>query len=303
MKQSVKAISILLLVNGLLIGKNLSITSVNFLDNFELLDVYIHNRLGTDYAFVTGGLGGLNIVDISNPSEVQVISEYFSYNCDFGRIYSWSTSENYAYGAGRECGLEVIDILNLDQPIHVRTMTELVNNEVVRYEHTEVQNDLLFASRHQHGVEIFDIHVPSTPNPLATVPTENAWSTLADGNYLYVADGSYGLKIIDISIPSNANVISAVPTSGTAKDIAKSGDFLFIAVGAAGADMFDVSDHNNPVLMSNYNTSGYASRIAVFDSIVAVSDWDDVEVMSFSSGNLELVGYKKPVDESWHWPW
>ncbi|MCK5346963.1 MAG: DUF1573 domain-containing protein, partial [Candidatus Heimdallarchaeota archaeon] len=87
-------------------------------------------------------------------------------------------------------------------------------------------------------------------------------------------------------------LIASLPTSGSAKDLAISGTFLFVAVGANGVDMIDISDPENPALISNYNTTGYASRVSANDSLVAVSDWDDIEILGFNSGELVLKGFK-----------
>ena len=57
--------------------------------------------------------------------------------------------------------------------------------------------------------------------------------------------------------------------------------------------MFDISSPGAPRLVANYNTSGYASRVSVSGNLVAVSDWDDVEVLEWSPiPSLSLVGYK-----------
>ena len=50
-----------------------------------------------------------------------------------------------------------------------------------------------------------------------------------------------------------------------------------------------------PQIVDVYNTSTMANRLDIFDgNKVAVSDWDDVEVLSldFDSGLLDLVGFK-----------
>jgi hypothetical protein len=160
------------------------------------------------------------------------------------------------------------------------------------YEHPSLSDSLLFLARHQGGVEILSIANPQQPFQVATITTTNAWATLPAGGILYVADGSAGVKIIDVADPYNPSILATLSTSGTAKDLAIQGDYLFVANGAKGIDMVDVSDPIVPVLVSNYNTSGYASRVAVNDSLVAVSDWDDVEVLNFTTGSLELYGFK-----------
>ena len=191
-------------------GKNMKQVQNIGLDNVELLDIYIHENL----AFVPGGLGGLNILDISDPNDVHVISEYSAYGCDYGRLYAWTVSGNFAYGAGRECGI----------------------------------------------------------------------------------------KIIDISSPSNPTLLAVLATSGSARDLDKVGNYIIVAVGAAGVDLINVSDPENPIFVDNYNTTGFASRISASNSLIAVSDWDDVEVLQISDNELSRVGIKNNGHPIHHFP-
>ncbi|MFQ6616699.1 MAG: hypothetical protein ACE5HZ_08065, partial [Fidelibacterota bacterium] len=113
------------------------------------------------------------------------------------------------------------------------------------------------------------------------------------GDLVYVADGAAGLRIIDVSNPQAPELLGGVRTSGTAKDVAMAGRYVFVAVGAGGVDMVDVSDPGNPVLVENYNTSGYASRVSVSGSLVAVSDWEDVQILRWDdTPSLSLAGFK-----------
>ena len=255
--------------------------------NFELLDVEISGN----YAYIPGGLEGLNIIDISDPSSPFIVAEYLASGCLFGRLYAWHVSEDYAYGSGRYCGIKVLDVSNPNNPVHVADYG--LNGR--SYEHSDGNGVYLFAAAHTDGVEIIDVTTPESPQFVALVPTENAWAvgTSEEGNFVYVADGAGGLKIIDVSNPQASQLLGSVETSGTAKDVAAVGQFVLVAVGAGGVDMIDVSDPGNPVLVANYNTTGYASRVAVSDSLVAVSDWDDLEILRWDdSPSLSLAGYK-----------
>jgi len=288
-----KSTLFILFLSGIMFGKNLEILSRSRINNFELLDVYIHQYQNIPIAIVPGGLGGTNFIDVSNPAELVVLSEYFASGCDWGRIYSWSAKDHVAYGSGRECGIHIVDLDDFTRPSRLSTITGTASlGNAIRYEHTSVYENLLLASRHQAGVEIFSIDDPTNPQQISEIFTDNAWATLAENELLYIADGSFGIKIYDISDPSIPVKLSEIETNGSAKDIDKVGDFIFVAVGAGGVDMIDVSDQDNPFLISNYNTTGYASRVSANDSLVAVSDWDDVEVLRFSNRQLELAGYK-----------
>jgi len=270
-----------------LYAKNLSILSQTRLDNFELLDVYIEE----DLAFIPAGLGGLNIVDISDSSNPVVISSYHAGGCDWGRIYAWTVSGDYAYGTGRECGVHVINISNPSSPSLATVY--LGNSEVdQRYEHAETDGATLFLSKHQHGIELVDISQSPYLHVVGNISTHNAWASLVSDSLLYIADGAAGIKIASVRDPSNPELIGSLITSGTAKDVSLVGQYLFVAVGAAGVDMIDVSDPQNPLFVDNYNTSGYASRVSANTTRIAVSDWDDVEILSFDNQGMTLVGYK-----------
>ncbi|MCH8836377.1 MAG: hypothetical protein IIA60_01090 [Candidatus Marinimicrobia bacterium] len=255
--------------------------------NYELLDVELVGNL----AYIPGGLLGLDIIDISDPAAPRSISQIQIEGCAWGRVYAWHVSSNYAYGSGRECGIRILNVSNVNLPSDIGSY----RNQDGSYEHADGWQDFLFAAVHALGVEVIDRSDPTALAHIKWVNTENAWAVTvsADGQYLYVADGAAGLKIIDIRDPQAAVVVGQAAASGTAKDIATAGNFLFVAVGAKGVDMFDVSRHSTPRLVANYNTSGYASRVSVSGNLVAVSDWDDVEVLEWDpTPALRLVGYK-----------
>ncbi|MFQ6609001.1 MAG: hypothetical protein ACE5EE_10800 [Fidelibacterota bacterium] len=273
-------------------GKNLSLLSRYNSPNHELLDVEIDGN----YAYVPAGLGGLNIINISDPENPFAVAEYFSSGCEFGRTYAWTVRDGYAYGSGRLCGIDIVDVSNPSNPAHV---TRYGDGAGFTYEHTDISefgiHRYLIAAAHVHGVDIVNVTSPELPNYVTTVGTDNAWAVEVseDNQFVYVADGASGIKVIDISNPQDPTLLTSAQTSGTAKDVIVSGDYLFVAVGAAGVDMFDISVPDAPYWVANYNTSGYASRVAVSGNRVAVSDWDDVEILQWDDApSLSLVGYK-----------
>jgi hypothetical protein len=278
---------LLTLAPGHVSGWNLTQLTSFYPTSFELLDVEISG----DHAYVPGGLGGLSIIDVSNPSSLKSVGSFIASGCEYGRIYAWHVDGNTMYGSGRDCGFKIVDISDKGSPELIADYGAAGRS----YEHSDGFGEYLFAAAHTDGVEIIDISDPSFALSAALVPTDNAWAVevSADGHYLYVADGAGGLKIIDINEPTLSQLIGDAPTSGTAKDVASTGQFIFVAVGAAGVDMIDVSDPFDPILVANYNTTGYASRVAVSDSLVVVSDWDDVEVLAWNDlPSLTLAGYK-----------
>ncbi|MEE9166205.1 MAG: hypothetical protein V3U24_01875 [Candidatus Neomarinimicrobiota bacterium] len=279
-------------LHAVVLGWNLERLASYDSPNHELLDVEIKGH----YAYVPAGLGGLNIIDISDPSSPVNVATFYGGGCEFGRLYAWHVVGSYAYGSGRSCGIKVLDVSNPRSPFLVGDYGAGGQS----YEHAAGHSlgdgeAFLYAAVHSGGVEVIDISDPSSPILVSRVPTQNAWAVEVSetGEFVYVADGAGGFKVVDVRNSESPRVVGRSETSGTAKDVTAAGSSVFVAVGAWGVDMFDVSDPANPILVANYNTSGYASRVSVSGDLVAVSDWDDVEILRWDeSPSLTLAGYK-----------
>ena len=79
--------------------------------------------------------------------------------------------------------------------------------------------------------------------------------------------------------------------SNAIKDIQwnQSDNLLYIALGTDGVVAFDPQTLS---VLSLINTSCLANRLALFDNKIAVSDWDDIEILEWDGQSLNLVGYK-----------
>ena len=67
---------------------------------------------------------------------------------------------------------------------------------------------------------------------------------------------------------------------------------MYVALGSDGVDIYDLSNLENPIFLDNYNTNTLAHRISPFENKLAVSDWDDVDVLEWDGNSLNRVGYK-----------
>jgi hypothetical protein len=60
------------------------------------------------------------------------------------------------------------------------------------------QNNKIYITTEQRGLQIIDVSDPTAPVRIGTVPTEYAKGVTADDNYIYVADEDEGLIVISI---------------------------------------------------------------------------------------------------------
>lgn len=74
------------------------------------------------------------------------------------------------------------------QPVFVGSYQD-GEQDRVRYEHPATQGEFLYAARHRKGVEVISIADLKNPHQIAVIRTENAWATLPDSGFLFIADG------------------------------------------------------------------------------------------------------------------
>ena len=145
------------------------------------------------------------------------------------------------------------------------------------------------------GVLLYDISNPTSPNYISTIETENAWSVNLTDYYMYIADGVNLLVYYSFDDSNNYSLMSSIELSNAIKDIAVGDGYIFVAIGSDGVVAINTIVDATPQIIDIYNTSALANRIEIFDNNkIAVSDWDDVEVLELNLDNssLDLVGYK-----------
>ncbi len=269
-----------------LFGLNLErLSNLNPL-NDELLDV--EHRDG--YLLITAGLGGTALVDVTDPYNPQELDWYLDLQCAWDRLYNIFFGEQLIAGAGRSCPIPILTLTDNNKiQLISRHRTGLFD-----YEDVTISGDsLIVAAAHTNGIEVIDVSDPSFPVSLGSTPLDNAWAVRVEGSHAFVADGGAGLSIVDISDPSAPVVTGQLALEGSAKDVRVRNNYAFLALGDAGIAMIDVTDPETPFLVGQYNSSGLAAHLAVDDSIVAVADWDDIEILKYGpDGTLEVVGHK-----------
>lgn len=259
-----------------------------------------------DLLIVVGMIGGIEFYDISNP---QSLNHLTSFNLSSGgggggggaKPNCISIVDGYAYITTKN-GVAIIDISNPSNPQSLGYISG-TNNLIL--ENLDIHNELLAVAAHEDGVLLYDISNPSNPSYISTISAQNAWAAEIDEYYLYVADGTMLSVYYEIEGESNEYaLLSSLELSNAIKDIAidASSEYLYVAIGSDGVVAINLMFNATPQIVATYNTSAMANRLEVFDgNKIAVSDWDDVEVLELNiddtdwsdwTASLDLVGYK-----------
>ena len=244
-----------------------------------------------DLLIVVGMLGGIDFYDISIPSELNHLHNLKLSSGGGGggqgggtKPNCMVTSGNYAYVTTNR-GLGVINISNPSNPQYLGIVN---GTDAYILENLDIYGSVLAVAAHEDGVLIYDLSNPSNPQLDYVIPSVNSWVVSLDENYIYIGDQS---NLVKYSY-SNTEALNILGLSNSIKDI-YIGEYIYIAIGSDGVSAVD---KNTFSLIDTYNTSALANRIDVSNvnsnEIIAVSDWDDVEIVNMINQELQLVGFK-----------
>ena len=260
---------------------NLTITDYHDPQANHILDAEIYENT----LIISAMVQGIEFYDISSGGQLNHI-DHFTLDQN-GKANCVEAIDNYAYFTSKN-GLYVVDISSPSNPQSLGRV-DGTNNLIL--ENLDAENHMLAVAAHEDGVLLYDISNPQDLQLRSTIISENAWGVRLKDGYAYIAD-ELMVKIYDISNSSDPVFINQIETSNAIKDIALSQTFMYVALGSDGVDIYDLSNLESPIFLDNYNTNTLANRISPFENKLAVSDWDDVDVLEWDGSSLNRVGYK-----------
>ena len=184
--------------------------------------------------------------------------------------------------------------MDISNPSNPQSLGSVSGTNNLNLENLDVYEDILAVCAHEDGLLLYDISNPSSPQLSFTINTENAWATAIRNNIIYIADQNF-ISIYNITNLSNPSFIRSIETSNLIKDIVVSESLLYVAIGTDGVNVYSISEDNfnNPLYLDNYNTGTMANRISIMDNYtLAVSDWEDIDVLEWDGFSFNQVGYK-----------
>ncbi len=260
---------------------NLTITDYHDPQANHILDAEIYENT----LIISAMVQGIEFYDISGGGQLNHI-DHFTLGQN-GKANCVEAIDNYAYFTSKN-GLYVVDISNPSNPQDLGRV-DGTNNFIL--ENLDADNNILAVAAHEDGVLLYDISNPQDLELRSTINSENAWTVRLKDGYAYIADELI-VKIYDINNSSDPVFINQIETSNAIKDIALTQSFMYVALGSDGVDIYDLYNLESPIFLDNYNTNTLANRISPFENKLAVSDWDDVDVLEWDGNSLNRVGYK-----------
>jgi len=151
--------------------------------------------VGGNYAYVADGMGGVHVIDISNPGDPHIVG-----SCPvFGSVEMIALANSYVYvGNAQGNTFYVINVANPTNPHIVGSC----NLEGFSPHSIALKGNYAFVECYWGGVRVIDISIPTNPQLVGLCPTpENLRYIALKDNYAFV----YGHEthVVNISNPTN----------------------------------------------------------------------------------------------------
>lgn len=193
------------------------------------------------YAYLIVEGVGIEILDISSPSQPTLISTYSIED----EIKDISFNAGHLYIVTENKGLQVINVANSSNLIQVgdyESPKSVVTLEVI--------DNLIYAAAEDNGLRIIDSSNPNMPSEIGNYQLSEDVLKLADrndpvyvtgvaleGNQAYLAVKGLGVQVVEISNPSFPIGATFYPLKNGANDIAINHNFAYIPTSIGGIEI------------------------------------------------------------------
>jgi hypothetical protein len=240
--------------------------------------------------------GNLLVIDVSDPSDPVLSSEYTALVLDMEIKEGWAYIIKHV--AGFSPVLTILDVRDpynpevyLDDYRIVPSSSRLPGLQIVT-----AAGRFVYATDSSTPLETFyvlDASAPWSPIIRGSLPLGGNLHAVSQmrviANYAYIASGDNGMKILDLSDADHPEIAGAYDTPGQTLDLQIVADMAYLADGAGGVQIVDVSDRSNPTLLANYAPI-FAQAIQVEgDTIYVVDGAGSLTVLRYASSSSASI--------------
>lgn len=247
-------------------------------------------------AYVAAGIGGVQAVDISNPSNPSVMTM----TTIVGYPQRLAIQNNVLYVADGAGGLALVDIPSPGVlAVRTRVATNSGTGEAVGL---AVSGGVAYVAYGSDGLVLMDSTATQDPEIQAFLPLVGAGRMASSGSALYVSTCSYGvtgpLQVVNIADSVHPALSGTIPVQGCVFDVKVAGPTAFVA-NDLGLRTFDVA--SGSVLSTTISVSGGpAVGVAVSGTTAYVADRDGFMVANVSNpSSPSLIGGISTKKDAW----
>ncbi|MFX0181929.1 MAG: LVIVD repeat-containing protein [Candidatus Hodarchaeota archaeon] len=226
-----------------------------------------------EYAYISDLEDGLEIINISNPSELNIIGHYTSnVGPTAGSTDAYKLGD-LAFLASQSIGLEII---NCSDPYNPEIVSSYYDNErVIRVYARENQ---VFISEAWNGFKILNITGYECVEIFHYTNTVSYQDFFVLENLLYTTDRNYGLRVFDISDFTNIVQIGGMNIGASYEFVLGQREetkIAYVSNWESGLQVLNITEPENIQQLAQYNDGGDAYNVAVKGELVFVAEFHD----------------------------
>jgi hypothetical protein len=226
------------------------------------------------WVLVAAQAGGLQSVDVEDPAAP------FTWGGVPGiEAYDVTIDGDFAYVAGAETGLHVIDITAPESPW-------VAGHLVAPCRSVRIGGDRAYLGDPGSGLAVLDLAAPAQPVLQGAIATLGEPQMLAaEGPIVYVADGPAGLSVIQAGSGRSAPFVGSEATLDHALGIAVQAGHAYVAAANAGLQIIELSRPGSPTTVGDLDLLGRASGVAAQANFAYVTVGQVVRVVDITAAD------------------
>jgi hypothetical protein len=255
------------------------------IENYPQFDI-MEIAANGNYAYLGTFSDGLQIVDISDPYDIQFIAGYLE-EYDIREI---AVSEDFVFLIGEFDSLLIVDVGDPTEPALIGEFP--FSGWVPKVRAVDNYAYISYRNQNEGHFEIIDVSDPTNPISVSDTSIEPLRDLWVDGDYAYLlGNEDVDLLVYDISDPTSPIHVGGYQQwhfSGTALFVKN--DLLFVP-GWQVMKVFDISDPTSPAHLYNFLTFDYSTMVYVTDTYayVDVNPYNEVRY-------LRIIDFSDPSD-------
>ena len=233
-----------------------------------------------DFAYIAEQSGGLQIYNISSPSNPYPIAiapvEYAA--------HTLALKNNLIFIANCNRGMTVVDVSNPYQPVIIN---RYYDRDVGDLEAIYIIDNFAYVASLRGVIAVLDISDPLNPW-IVGQNDEYGWGRyydiIVEDHYAYTSAPGHDVIIFDISDPEHISTVSIIDLNHSVYRLFKYGYYLFVANGT-NLDVYNIADVTSPELLCRIEESCFID-VMVRDGIVYTCGYPWFNIYSFAVTDL-----------------
>ncbi|NPD90180.1 MAG: hypothetical protein HGN29_15825 [Asgard group archaeon] len=250
-----------------------------------------------DIAYLSTWEYGMEIVDISNPSNPTKISEYVSDSISHVKVV-----EDYIYASKHNTSDSFYEIIDISDPTQPEKVKEFCKGQGAK---PFISGDFAYfgvrsLSQTQTHFRVYDISNPSNPELISEYNSSEeiyVYDIYVENDLAFYALANNGFMIIDFSDIANPVEVYTYENGNSIWRLHVEEDILIISNDIAGMKILDITNKTNPVEVASFYDGGSSYSFVLKDNLLFVADENDaIEILEISGWNPKRTsGFLLPI--------